>query len=93
MLLHVRPEVSKGDVDPETGLPESDTAELETDVMLADGQGMIIGGLIKENDTTTQAKVPYLGNIKGIGLLFRHTEVTKERVEIIVALVPARSAV
>ncbi len=88
VLLHVRPEVSKGDVNPETGLPESDTAELETDVMLADGQGMIIGGLIKENDTTTQAKVPYLGNMKGIGVLFRHTEVTKERVEIIVALVP-----
>ncbi len=88
VLLHVRPEVSKGDVNPETGLPESDTAELETDVMLNDGQGMVIGGLIKENDTTTQAKVPYLGNVKGIGWLFRRSEVTKERVEIIVALVP-----
>lgn len=88
VLLHVRPEISKGDVNPETGLPESDTAELETDVMLNDGQGMVIGGLIKENDSTIQTKVPYLGNAKGIGWLFRRTEVTKERVEIIVALVP-----
>lgn len=88
VLLHVKPEVSKGDVNPETGLPESDTAELETDVMLADGEGMVIGGLIKEQDTTQQSKVPYLGNVKGIGWLFRRTETTKERDEIIVALVP-----
>ena len=88
VLLHVRPEVSKGAVNPDTGLPESQTAELETDVMLNDGQGMVIGGLIKENDTTNQSKVPWLGNMRGIGWLFRRTEVIKERVEIIVALVP-----
>ncbi len=88
VLLHVKPEVSKGDVNPETGLPESDTAELETDVMLNDNQGMVIGGLIKESDSTKQSKVPYLGNVRGIGFLFRHSEVSKTRSEIIVALVP-----
>jgi len=75
-------------VNPETGLPESQTAELETDVMLNDGQGMIIGGLIKENDSVQQSKIPYLGNMRAVGWLFRRSEVTKERVEIIVALVP-----
>ena len=81
VLLHVKPEVSKGAVNPETGLPERQTTELETDVMLNDGQGMIIGGLIKENDSVTQSKVPYLGNVKGVGWLFRRSEVTKERVK------------
>jgi hypothetical protein len=88
VLLNVKPEVSEGAVNPETGLPEESTTELETDVMLSDGQGMVIGGLIKEIDSVSQRKVPYLGDIKGIGWLFRHSEVTKERVEIIVALVP-----
>jgi type II secretory pathway component HofQ len=88
VLLHVKPEVSKGEVNPETGLPEEESTELETDVMLEDGQGMIIGGLIKEVDSTTQSKVPYLGDVKGIGWLFRKSEVTKSRVEIIIALVP-----
>jgi hypothetical protein len=88
VLLHVKPEVSKGEVNPETGLPEEESTELETDVMLEDGQGMIIGGLIKEVDSTTQSKVPYIGNVKPIGWLFRKSEVTKSRVEIIVALVP-----
>lgn len=88
VLLHVKPEVSKGAVNPDTGLPESQTAELETDVMLNDGQGMVIGGLIKETDSIDQSKVPWLGNVKGVGWLFRRSEIKKERVEIIVALVP-----
>jgi type IV pilus assembly protein PilQ len=88
VLLHVKPEVSNGDVNPETGLPESHTKELETDVMLADGQGMIIGGLIDEEDSVKQQKIPYLGNVRGVGWLFRRSEVTKNRKEIIIALVP-----
>jgi hypothetical protein len=88
VLLHVKPEVSKGEVNPETGLPEEETSELETDVMLDDGQGMIIGGLIQETDSTKQSKVPYLGEMMGIGWLFRRSEITKQRAEVIVALVP-----
>ena len=88
VLLNVKPEVSTGEVNPETGLPEESTTELETDVMLEDGQGMVIGGLIKETDSVVQRKMPYLGDVKGLGWFFRHSEVTKERVEIIVALVP-----
>lgn len=88
VLLHVKPEVSTGEVNPETGLPEEETTELETDVMLDDGQGMIIGGLIKETDSVVQSKVPYIGDVWGVGKLFQRSEVTKERKEVIVALVP-----
>ncbi|HEY3391944.1 MAG TPA: hypothetical protein VGK58_04515 [Lacipirellulaceae bacterium] len=88
VLLSVKPEVSEGQINPATGLPEEQTTELETDIMLDDGQGMIIGGLIKENDSVTQNKIPYLGDVKGLGWFFRRTVATKERVEIIVALVP-----
>jgi len=88
VLLHVKPEVSKGEVNPVTGLPEEETTELETDIMLDDGQGMVIGGLIQETDSVVQSKVPYLGEVKGVGWLFRKSEVTKQRVEIIIALVP-----
>ncbi len=56
--------------------------------MLEDGQGMIIGGLIREVDSTVQNKIPYLGEVKGIGWMFRKSEVKKERKEVIIALVP-----
>ena len=86
VLMHVAPKVSTGDVVNE--IPNEQTTELYSDVILEDGQGMIIGGLIKEADSVSQSKVPYLGDVKGLGWFFRRTEVTKERVEIIVALVP-----
>jgi type II secretory pathway component GspD/PulD (secretin) len=88
VLLHVAPEVSSGAFNAESNAPDKRTSELETDVMLEDGQGMIIGGLIRENDEVTQSKVPYLGDVKGLGWFFRKSEVKKERVEIIFALVP-----
>ena len=88
VLLNVKPEVSDGAINPLTELPDTVTTELETDIMLNDGQGMVIGGLIKETDSVKQNKVPYLGNVKGLGWFFRRTEVTKKREETIIALVP-----
>lgn len=86
ILMHVAPKVSSGNVT--NDLPNEKTTELHTDVMLNDGQGMIIGGLIKEEDSISQQKVPYLGDVRTIGWLFRRTESTKARAEIIIALVP-----
>ena len=88
VLLHVEPKVSTGAFNPVSQAPDEQTTELRTDVMLEDGQGMIIGGLIKEADMTVQSKVPYLGDIWKVGTLFKRSEVTKERVEVIVAIVP-----
>jgi type IV pilus assembly protein PilQ len=88
VLLHVRPEVSTGAIDPVTQVPNKRTTELETDVMLQDGEGMVIGGLIDEQDLTNQSKVPYLGDLWRVGFLFRKSEVVKERKEVTIALVP-----
>jgi type II secretory pathway component GspD/PulD (secretin) len=88
VLLKVIPEVSSGEFNPVSNAPDKRTTELETDVMLEDGQGMVIGGLIRESDSVTQSKVPYLGEVRGIGWLFRKSTIDKERVEIIFALVP-----
>ena len=77
VLLNVKPEVSDGAINPVTELPDTVTTELETDVMLNDGQGMVIGGLIKETDTVKQSKVPYLGSVKGLGWFFRRSELRR----------------
>jgi type IV pilus assembly protein PilQ len=88
VMLHVKPEVSSGQVSVLTGLPEEETTQLETDVILDDGQGMILGGLIKEMDSVVQTKVPVIGDVWGIGKLFQRSETDKERVEIVIAIVP-----
>jgi type II secretory pathway component GspD/PulD (secretin) len=88
VLMTVMPEVSGGRINPATGLPEEDTAEVETTVMLNDGQPMVIGGLIQEEDSDIQNKIPYLGNLWLVGRLFQKRVQLRERHEIIVALVP-----
>ncbi len=87
VMMQVKPEVSGGQINA-AGLPQEDTTEVETTVMLADGCGMIIGGLIKEEDTEVQTKVPYLGDLWLVGRLFQKRTVLRQRNEVIIALVP-----
>jgi Flp pilus assembly secretin CpaC len=75
-------------VDAETGLPSEETTEIETDVLLTSGQGVVIGGLIQETDNYIVSKVPLLGEIPYLGVLFQRRSVTKSRQEIIVTLKP-----
>ncbi|MBC7964652.1 MAG: hypothetical protein H7Z17_01905 [Fuerstia sp.] len=85
--LTVKPEVSDGSIDA-LGLPSTTTTEVQTNILLPDGKGMVIGGLIKETDVTQQQKIPVLGSLWRIGKLFRRDSVTRERSEIIIALIP-----
>lgn len=86
VLMQVKPQVSSGAVNPDTGLPEEETTELQTNILLNDGQGVLIGGLIQEVDSMLQNKIPYLGDLWLIGGLFQRHQVIKERSEIVISL-------
>ena len=88
VLMRINPKVSTGQINPSTELPEEETTEVETDIMLSDGQGMVIGGLIQEKDSNVQSKVPWLGDLPYVGILFQKRKVEKRRSEIVVTLVP-----
>ncbi len=88
VLLHVAPKVSGGRINPDSGLPEEDTTEASTTVLLPDGKGMIIGGLIKESDVASKSWVPWLGKIPVLGHLFRRSNNSSQRTEVILTLTP-----
>jgi len=88
VLLTVKPQVSTGRINATTTLPESETTEVETRVMLSDGEAVVIGGLINEKDVESENKLPFLGNIKYIGWLFRRKVFERERSEVIIVLQP-----
>jgi len=88
ILLQVKPKVATGRIDPDTTLPEEETTEVETDVLLSDGQGVVIGGLIQEKDEDVQRKITYLGDLWLVGRLFQWHHAEKTRKEIIVTLIP-----
>lgn len=87
VMMQVKPQVSKGDINLH-GLPEEETTEVETALLLPDGHGMLIGGLIQEFDTEKQSKIPWLGDLWMIGKLFQLNTKERKRSEIIIALVP-----
>lgn len=57
-------------------------------VRLRDGQTLILSGIIQDQERTTVSKVPILGDIPLLGALFRSTDKTSERAEVIVLLTP-----
>jgi hypothetical protein len=86
VLLQVAPEVSTGRINPTTQLPDSETTRVNTQVMLANGQAIVIGGLIKETDNETINKIPWLGDIWLLGHLFQNRTTEREKNEIIITL-------
>ncbi|URD48210.1 type IV pilus secretin family protein [Chroococcidiopsis sp. CCNUC1] len=57
-------------------------------IRLRDNQTLILSGIIQESDRTNVSKVPILGDIPIIGALFRSTNKTNQRQEVIVLLTP-----
>ncbi len=87
VLMHVQPEVSSGKISL-AGLPETQTTEASTTVLMENGGGIVIGGLIKEFDNETQDKVPILGDVWLLGRLFQRRNYTRQRSEIVIVMVP-----
>lgn len=71
----IRPEVSSviGFKGANDDLPVVATRQATTTVRLKDGGSVIIGGLLSEERTTNTSRLPILGDIPGLGLLFQHT--------------------
>jgi hypothetical protein len=88
IMMKVKPSVSDGTIDATSGLPNSNTTEVDTNVLLCDGEAIILGGLIKESDNELISKIPILGDLKYIGWIFRRVAIQRQKTEIIIALVP-----
>jgi len=61
---------------------------LNTEVVAASGQTVLLGGLIKENQGRRESKVPWLGDLPGLGHLFKVTTRGSERTELVVMITP-----
>lgn len=57
-------------------------------VAVPNGQTVVIGGLMQDDDTTSTEKVPILGDLPLLGLLFQRTVVDSEKTELLIFLTP-----
>lgn len=60
----------------------------KTTVMLNDGETIVIGGLLKTDDSQVKTKVPFFGDIPIIGMLFRHRKGNTKNRELIIFITP-----
>lgn len=65
-----------------------DTRNAQSTVSVQDGHTAVIGGLITTHDENREDKVPVLGDIPGLGNLFKKTTKTKQRTELLIILTP-----
>ena len=72
----------------QVGLPTTSKREISTTAIVQNGQSIIIGGLVKNNNDVTLQKVPFLGDIPFLGVLFRHKEKNKDKTTLVIMLTP-----
>lgn len=61
---------------------------IDTTILVDDQEVIIIGGLIRDKETSNDSKVPLLGSIPGIGFLFRSSSTTTQKQNLLVFLRP-----
>ena len=83
--LELRPSISDGNVVTREGfvIPNETTQELITNIIVENGQTVVIGGLFKEDTTSTRDQVPGLGDIPFLGNAFKGKDDSVERTEVI----------
>lgn len=70
------------------GNPIISKREIKTTVLADDGATVVLGGLIDEDVQQSESKVPLLGDIPGIGALFRSTSTSKKKRNLMVFIKP-----
>ncbi len=93
VYLLVEPEISSVtdstiQIAPGAFAPVFNRRRATTYVAVMDGETVVIGGLITTTENESESKVPFLGDVPGLGLLFRTTIRTKNRTELLIALTP-----
>jgi type II secretory pathway component GspD/PulD (secretin) len=93
VYMLVEPEVSSVSdstlqIAPGAFAPVINQRRATTYVSVKDGETFVIGGLITTSESEAEAKVPVLGDIPGLGILFRSTVRTKNKTELLIAMTP-----
>jgi general secretion pathway protein D len=98
VAMKVRPEISRIVPDHPSGrkvvqgrINEADvfsTSRIETHVMVPSGNTLVMGGLVSDSTQKGYTKVPFLGDVPGLGYLFRKESKAREKANLIIFLTP-----
>ncbi len=64
------------------------TKHVKTEVLVENGGTVVIGGIYEQTDRTDVTKVPFFGDLPGVGLFFRNKSTTSSKTELLVFITP-----
>ncbi len=93
VMMDVSPEISSLSessvkISEDVNAPIINSRSADTTVTVQDGHTIVIGGLITTKEQNREEKIPLLGDIPLLGLLFKSTKIVKERTELLIVLTP-----
>lgn len=68
--------------------PAINTNSVTTQVLVANGETVVLGGIFESTNTETTTKTPFLGDIPYLGRLFKRTQTTELRSELLIFITP-----
>jgi type IV pilus assembly protein PilQ len=87
--MEINPELSTGTVlDANGNLPLKTVTTVKSNIMVKDGRTIIIGGLFKEELTSTDTQIPIVGDLPIVGWLFKSTKDANIRTELVILITP-----
>ena len=69
-------------------IPSIDTTELTTQVLVGNGETVVLGGVFRTEDIESVTKVPFFGDIPYVGRLFRNESNSKTKTETLIFITP-----
>ncbi len=69
-------------------IPSIDTRAIQTQVLVNNGQTVVLGGIYETQESEDVSKVPFLGDIPGLGALFRSTRKISNKTELLIFVTP-----
>ena len=87
--INMQLEIRQDSVSPTaSGVPAINTNEVITSALVDDGETIVLGGVFREEETATESKTPVLGDIPGLGRLFKRTVTDTRRTELLIFITP-----
>lgn len=89
LAINVKKDALAAFVDTPNGkVPQIDTREINTSVLVDNGQTVVLGGIYEITKANSITKVPGLGDIPGVGILFRKTTRQNDKAELLIFVTP-----
>jgi type IV pilus assembly protein PilQ len=87
--INMELEIQQDSVAPGGGaVPAINTNQISTSALVNNGETIVLGGVFREENTTTETKTPWLGDLPYVGRLFKRTENASRRTELLIFITP-----